>query len=218
MDGWTNEDNIAFYESDEILDVLKGYATIAGFDKHCDVALISHLLLDAKSIIDIGAGYGRVLDYLIEKNYQGQLYALERSARYCKELRNKFKDKVKVYESDIQSFNSFEKFQVAIWMWSGVSDFSREEQAHIFKKIFEMVNENGIFIMDTLLHSIKPINATMSDHQHYIVETHGHIAKGYIPSEEEIDDYSKALKLRKIEHVHYTTATGRERLLHIIYK
>lgn len=218
MEHWSNQDNIDFYEAEPILDVLKGYATVAGFDKHCDAALISHLLLDAKSIIDIGAGYGRTLTYLIENDYSGELYALERSKRYCNILRDSFNNKVTIFETDIQSFNTDKKFEVAIWMWSGISDFSKTEQPQVFKKIFDMICDGGVFILDTLLHSIKPINALTANNQQYLIESHSYKAKGYIPSEDEIDEYAKSINYNKIEHIHYATATGRERVLHIIFK
>lgn len=218
MDRWTNQDNNAFYEAEAIVDVLKGYAKIAGFDKHCDVAMVSHLLFDAKSIIDIGAGYGRVIDYLLEKNYKGELFALERSPIYCDILNEKYKGRVNLFKSDIQSFTTDKKFEVAIWMWSGISDFAKAEQAFVFNKIFDLISDGGVLILDTLLHSIKPVNAIESNNQYYLIQSGEHKVQGYIPSEAEINEYAKNKHFKSIEHLHYATATGRQRVLHIIFK
>jgi hypothetical protein len=72
-----NEFNIKAYNNEQALQCLQKIATIGGLDNCCDVKLIENYLYNANNILEVGAGYGRVLEHLIKINLEGKVYAVE---------------------------------------------------------------------------------------------------------------------------------------------
>src|SRR5579871_1636617 len=84
-DNWRNEDLIDFYEKIP-LNIFRDFAIAGGFEEGCDVDLVYPYIADVGSVLDLGAGYGRVTKRLIKNGYQGEINIVERSNELCKYL------------------------------------------------------------------------------------------------------------------------------------
>jgi SAM-dependent methyltransferase len=212
---WNNSDNAAYYENIPI-ETIRSFAAIGGFENGCDIDVIYNYIKDKKTIFDVGAGYGRALAKLIIKGYAGELYALERSESFYNYLQTNFADRVVIYKGDINTFAPKQKFDVILWLWSVVSDFPKGEQLAILKRLCDWLLPNGIFIMDTILHTVKLADDFAMDGQNYVETTNFGAVRGYLPSREEIANYAKQLGIKYLKQIDYITDTGRPRILHLL--
>ena len=97
-----------------------------------------------KNILDIGAGLGLFLIELKKKWPKSNLFALEPSKSMAEKCRN---NNINVYETTIEKINIKKKFDV-------ITCFELFEHIYdpglFLKKIFKLLNKNGIFYFTTL--------------------------------------------------------------------
>ncbi len=217
--GWTNYDNISFYET-ITLEAFQRLALIAGLANCCDLTLIQSYISKTTSILEVGAGYGRVINHLIEQNFSGKISAIERSNKFYKILSSKYHNKAKILQMDIHDLDPLkQKFGLVLWMWSGMADFAKSEQPLILSKLMSLVKKDGFLIFDTLAHSSVPLNAIYNKGQEFTITSNGDIAnQTYSASLKEIETYATKIGYKKVQHIEYKTDTGRTRFLHIIHK
>ncbi len=218
IQNWSNYDNAQFYENKLTTKKLKDFSSLGGLDEGSDVNLIMPYLNTATSVLEVGAGYGRVVDLLIKRGFKGKISAIERSGTFVKILNKKFKRKITLYHNTILNFESNDKFDVILWLWSGISDFCKPEQLSTIKCLSSYLKPNGRFFIDTLVHSKNPANAidgdNQTDNQTYLIEIESQKVYGYMPSPKEMKEYAKSTGFQNIEYCEYKTKTGRLRNLH----
>jgi len=214
---WKNDDNAQYYENLPN-GTLQNFAKLGGLDTYCDLELIRPHIMQANSILEVAAGYGRVLDGLIQMGYQNKIVAIERCEKFYPLLK-KYSEKnpaITTVHSDIRTFNPNEKFDLILWLWSGMCDFTREEQSSILKNLALQLHPKGIMILETMPCSVIPKNAVCSIERLSVI--HGgrnSYLYVYTPSLAEVDNYAKNLGL-KVQHIPYLTPTNRPRILHVL--
>jgi len=211
---WNNDDNANFYESIDI-ETLRQFAIQGGFENGCDVDVVWPYINLSSRILITGAGYGREIRHILNRGYNGELYAIERSKKLCKYLTDTFNHRIELVNADIRTYNFKEKFDVITSFWSGISDFAKNEQMSFLSCLAGLLNKEGYIILETLLHSLIPTNSSVAWEQSYIIPGKYYNVHGYIPSIAEINDYAKALHLNA-KHIPYITTTNRQRVIHIL--
>jgi SAM-dependent methyltransferase len=211
---WGNDDNATYYESIPI-ETLTKYATLGGFECGCDVDIIFDLIVSSKSILEIGAAYGRVLHSLLKRGYSGNLYGIERSKQFYDYLTKNYGSLVNIIHGDIKTFNPQIKFDTVMWMWGGIADFPQEDQSLILKKLSGWLEKDGKLIVDTISHTTTLAPEFTFEDQTYVERTENGIAYGYVPTSEEIAEYAKSFGFES-EHLPYKTKTNRPRIMHIL--
>lgn len=213
--GWTNDDNQrAYYNQPAIKQVLPGFAELGGLHGGCDIDAAFDYIAGAKRLLEVGAGYGRVVDALLRRGFQGAVDVVERSQVFCGELK-RFGDKITVHHQDVRAFKPDEPYDVVLSMWSGISDFPSAEQASLVETLSGFLCIGGRLILDTSVAGQKPLNARFATEQAYSIFKDGCAAKGYIPSEAEMLAYAKNASLVVVQHFTYITATQRQRKLYV---
>lgn len=212
---WQNSDNSEYYENIPV-ENLKDFAIRGGFENGCDIDLIFPYISESNSIIEVGAGYGRVLNHLLRKDYKGKLYAVERSKNLFEHLSCHFKNKVNLINADAKYLALVEKVDTILWMWSNISEFPKNEQEAVLNHLSQWLNPNGLLVVETILHTLVPKNVDLVDGQSYIVYSEYGTAYGYTPSSEEIQVYANRIGFKNVNKISYKTDTGRERILHLL--
>lgn len=212
---WKNKDSVEFFEKIPI-DLFRNWAIEGGFDDGCDVDLIYPYIINTDSLLEIGAAYGRVLKILLKKGYSGKIYAIERSKNFYNYLNKHYSGRATITHTSVQTFEPNNKVDAILWMWSGLGDFSKEEQLPILKRISTWLKPNGFLILETLLHTLKPINATKDQKEYFAIFSKYGTLYNYKPSKSEIYEYGKKLGFRHIKQIDYETVTKRQRILHIL--
>jgi len=211
-----NDKNQIFYNNIGIAPFLE-LSEKGGFSAYKDLALISPFLKDTDDILELGAGYGRCLDYFIAKNHQGKLTGVEYSKTLVDFLTHKFNDKAEIIHADIKALSLNRLFNVALWMWSGIIDFSKEEQVVSCKRIFDHLKPGGILVLDLPRIGVQTI-ANHLDQQHLVFNTSFGEINAFIPSDEDIEFIKGTARFESVQKILYETTTDKKRTLYRFYK
>ena len=211
---WTNQSNNHMYE-DMPIKFFEDVAAQGGLDDCCDLKSIDHYIKPARSVLEVGAGYGRVLSYITKTYNKNHLSGIERNEKLYKFLVTKFPH-VKIILADINNFKAESKFDLILWMWGGLSEFSQYEQLHTFSKLISNLDKNGYLIFDTILPDCKTIQANNLNDGNYVIQTEYGNDFIYLPSEQEISDYVKKLNVHLVEKIIYATKTKKKRHLYVL--
>jgi SAM-dependent methyltransferase len=214
---WSNSDNKQFYENVPVEEFEK-YTIIGGFENGCDIDVIyNRFLKNAASIVDVGAGYGRVLKHILDHGYSGKLIAIERSCNFYSRLYKNFSGRADLFNCSVADFKKAEVADVVLCMWSMLSEWPKDEQISTLRHISTFCKPGGIIILENLSHLIAPVNMENYNQQYYeSITEHGSVC-GYTASTDEIKEYAHTLNMPKTEHIEYTTSTGRQRIIHILW-
>lgn len=212
---WTNSCNASFYSKMPI-SYFKKKAIEGGLDNGCDVKAVIKYIKNARSILEVGAGYGRALDYIIKSGFKGELVALEREPKLCKILKKKFKQ-VQVICDDIRSVKFEKKFDLIIWLWTGLWEFSKYEQVPALANLVSYLNVDGFLIFDLIPITCRTINAISLDKNNKIISAPHGDDYTYTPSHTEIKQYAQRLG-RGMRTITYKTKTGKTKILYIFYR
>lgn len=213
---WNNTNNATTYQKIS-LDYFRKEASQGGLDNGCDIKAITKYIKNSRSILEVGAGYGRVLNYIIESEFKGELFALEREPKLCRFLKKQF-PQIPIIHADIRQFKIKHKFDLILWMWASLSEFSRAEQQPTLKKLISHLNINGFLIFDLIPINCKTISAVAYDKHNKVISTPYGDDYIYLPSHHEIKLYTQKLNLRKKEIITYKTRTNKKRNLHVLQK
>lgn len=215
---WCNEDNQrGFYCKKSIAEKILGYAELAGLATGCDVDCIFEHIKEAKSLLEIGGGYGRVVQRLLERQFSGSIDVVESSPVLGEEL-EKFGPKLQLHLTDIAQFQPGRQYAAILSLWSGISDFAKHEQLPLMQRLSDLLLDGGKLIMDTSLCHQKPIYTRLLDSQSYVVFQEGYVAHGYIPSQREMAWYASEVGLTEVSAFVYETESKRQRMMYIFQK
>lgn len=216
ISAWSNSDNADFYKKISI-DSFKTEAVQGGIDDGCDVAAATKYISNAKSILEVGAGYGRVIERLFHLGVNGEIYAVERDPKLCDFLKQRY-PKITVFCEDIRRLKLKNKVDLIMWMWASLCEFSKSEQPEIIKKLASFLNHNGIMVLELIPITDKTTNAINVDQHNRVKQSiHGY-DYGYFPSSLEINNYINQAHLLQREIINYKTKTNKVRNLYIFQK
>ncbi|WP_131783707.1 class I SAM-dependent methyltransferase [Legionella gresilensis] len=221
---WNNNKNKDLFEKLPIA-FFEQTSKEIGLYNCCDVKLIDDFIDKANSILDVGTGWGRILDYLIKKRLNKQLYVAERSKQFLAHLKKKFGEQVTFIQGDLRDQNLPFKVDLILWMWAGIAEFNKQEQLQIFSKLASILNKRGHLILETSANAQdapKKNNLKMveqGEHHNVIEEKNSKILYYYyMPSAAQLKEYSQIAKFKSMKFIHYKTDTGVERILYIFEK
>ena len=211
-----NDKNIIFYNNIG-LDPFKELAEKGGFSTFKDLELISSFIPKNATILELGAGYGRCLDYFIQNHHAGKLIAVERSAHLYEYLTKKYNSTIELLNKDIKELVLQEKVDIALWMWSGIIDFAPAEQIESCRKIFNLLNKGGKLFIDVPMIGVQTI-ALHKDKQNLVLTTPYGEIEAYIPDEQDMENIRLKTGYERIEIINYSTATDKKRTIYILEK
>jgi SAM-dependent methyltransferase len=211
-----NENNFDFYRNLGV-DPFKKLAVIGGFNTFIDLELSYPFIKQAESILELGAGYGRCLDFFIAKGYEGKLIAVEQSSPLVQHLKEHYSPRVEILQEDIKTLQLKEKVDAALWMWSGIIDFSKEEQLKTTGHIVSLLNPGGKIIIDTPRIGFQTYATHSDEHRIHLDSSYGTL-DCYIPDEKEMGELKNKLNMKSLEVIHYLTATDKERTIYVLTK
>ncbi len=217
FNSWSNKDNIDSYNN-QPLGTLEKFTTSSNIADNKDIRVIyNKFIRSSNSVLELGAGYGRVLTELIICGYQGKLSCVERDYKFCNILRKNFSGIVNIHCTDILTLDLNEKFDLILWMWSGFAEFSQKEQSLVLQHITNFLENGGYLIIDTIFFTNDNLESALLEH-HYIKTKYG-VKYRYFPSYETICGYLNNLKLKMECIVKYSeTLTKKEKCLYILKK
>lgn len=215
---WTNRDNNEFYENVKA-DGLEKLAQLAGLISWCDLKIIKNYISNAKNIFEAGAGYGRVLDFLIDNNFNGEITAIDQCSNLFQFLQKRFSkyQNINLLHINIHNFYTKKPFDLILMLWSGIADYAPHEQISLLSKLKNLLSPGGKIIIDTLPKKVVPLHSKeLIQDQTYKLEFNGSAIHAYSITIDEIQKNALKVGLRSLDNYVYCTDTNRERILQIL--
>lgn len=211
-----NERNFNFYNQIGI-ETFQSLAQDGGFNTYVDLEIAYRYIQPNENIVEIGAGYGRCIEFLICKKHKGDIIAVEQSSKLCAYLRDKYQTSVEIIEGDIYKISFDNQIDSALWMWSGIIDFSLEEQAANVKHISNLLGAKGKLFIDIPRIGIQTIASHIDQQRIKLTTAFGEI-ECYIPLSSEVKEYANAAGFTRVDEINYETATDKKRTMYILKK
>lgn len=211
-----NDKNIDFYNKLGV-EPFQKLSKVGGFDSWVDLEIVYPFIDHASSIMELGAGYGRCLDFFLKKGFKGKLIAIEKAKSYLDHLNKVYAGKVEVLDADIKKLALDQKVDVILWMFSGIIDFSPEEQVACIKNLSKFLNPNGKLVVDVPRLGFKTY-ADHEDNQRLKFDSEYGLLECYIPSIEDMSRYMSEAGFSNFIRKDYMTATEKARTVYILEK
>ncbi|WP_448519913.1 class I SAM-dependent methyltransferase [Rhodoflexus sp.] len=210
-----NDANIDFYRRIGA-NKLREMAVLQGLERGPEIPLLMPFIRDAQLLIEIGAGYGRIVKALKTNGFKGKIVAQERCPELCQVLREECSQDAVIFEGDIKREHYPQNSDALLWMWSGMLEFTPEEQQAVIGQLFAHLNPGGVLALEIpreIRYVGKPI-----DERKIVVDTEWGRIDAYLPLEEELINYGLRAGFRHLETIHYQTDTGLKRSLYLFVK
>lgn len=214
---WANADNADFYKKMPISFFIE-VAIQGGLDDGCDVLAIGQYIKNAKSILEVGAGYGRVIDSILKQGFCGQLTAIERNPVLCQYLQNNFGNQTEIICNDLLKATFTGKYDLILWMWTGICEFSKTEQCLVINILSECLNKNGLLVIDTVPPECPTQNSLDYDKHNRVIATSYGNNYCYLPDSFDIAWYANSNRLKLSEKITYKTKTNKTNYLYLLQK
>ncbi|MDF2455280.1 MAG: hypothetical protein K0R51_1273 [Cytophagaceae bacterium] len=211
-----NDSNKIFYNTVP-LEVFQSLTQQGGFDQFVDLELIEKYLLPSARVMEVGAGFGRCIDFLLNRKHQAKILAIEQSPQLSKVLLEKYKDypNVQVIHDDIKTIEVEDKVDVVLWLFSGMLDFAKEEQPVVLKRLRSFLKNEGKLFLD-IPQLAELTVAKYTGAQDIVMETpYGNITT-FLPSFADIENYATQAGFSKVSVIHYLTKTEKKRSIYML--
>ncbi len=213
---WMNQDNADFYNASGV-SLLQSTAERGGMASAPDVGLIWDQIRDSKFILDVGSGYGRSVGNLIQRDYQGCIDSVERSESLYQDLRTLESDNVRTYCSDIFKYQTDQKYDAILCMFSTITDFSKHEQKELVQYLSKFLKDkHSKMFFEAFPAGRLPLNCSTDDGSSYHSQYESHELNGYLPSLFDFFDYAQEIGMRVKQEL-YLTTTGRVRAMFEVF-
>lgn len=214
-----NNDNYRFYNKFPIEEFVK-YSESAGLDTCVDLDLIRSKieLFNSESILEIGAGFGRVIQYLLKNKFQGKITAIERNPIFYAHLANEYGHAVTLHKIDVKELTNELTVDVILFLWAGMEEFNAEELKNLLSIFKRILKEDGCIFMDCVPwdSDVSNSNSDEVNGQYSKIIYNDEIYLAFTPTEEEFVQWAHKAGFSDIEILPYTTTTNRKRLMYKI--
>ncbi len=189
----------------------------AGLKEGCDVELAEPFISRSGRLIDIGAGTGRTIKTLRRLDFSNEIYALERSAAFIEELQKIKDQRLHISYGDMFEGDLPSGIATALWLFSGITDFSPSEQQQMIAKIWQCLSPGGYLVIDSVQIEAEN-NGVAIDKQVHEIRTDFALWRGFVPSDGEIRQWAINAGFREFRTLPYRSSTLRKRNLFLLRK
>ena len=172
------------------------------------------------SILEIGVGFGRVGEWLTTHYPHIDYTGLDFSVPGVEHCRRSLQanDHRRFILDDILNFSENNRFDVALWPWSGLFELSNDDKPKALRNIFKALRPDGVLMMDF------PKQVTGREKLVYkdrgIVEQHSEFGyvRNQLLSTEELDQLLGREGFVPVDEIRYVSDSGYERFVKIVRK
>lgn len=215
---WLNWNNFDFYNrlpKKEFRDAL----SLSGLNSCADMILIQSHIDNATHILEIGAGLGRVTQYLCKNSNGAVVEAIEYSDKLYKHLCS-LNLSAAIHHADALRFEPKEAFDLIVLPWACFTEFNPEEQLQLLHHLNDISTREATICIDLIMPNIIPVNACESSGQYHSLKCGKFelTLDTYLPSDEEMSYLASECGFINYHNISYVTETERLRKMHIMHK
>lgn len=192
-------------------------AETCSVDDNCDIAQTMPYIKPNSTILDFGAGYGRVIEFLTRHLPKAKLYSIETCERLYKLVARKYPNCTTIYGNILDDDNPLQSIEYdnALIMWGTITSFAKQEQYLLVKRLCQSLKKNGLLFIDVpIIGKVNHINEINS----IINNCNGNSLYFHMPTKKDIAIYTKENKVTLTKTIKYTTKKKSSRLIYILKK
>jgi len=192
-----------FYEASHILERLSGYYEKSHI-KEADLHLLRLYIAQSGRILEVGPGFGRVLDFLLTVSAgSSSITAIEASELIYRQLSLRYGSQVNLQYGDVLTAPLSGNFDLALLLWGTIVDFSKSEQILLLRRLGGQLSSCGYLVVDLLKAPGVSQVATSCQGQELAIIESGAQQRGYLPSVSELVQQAKQVGLQLHELLSY---------------
>ena len=146
-----NPENLHFYSQPEVIEWLEGVRTthFSG-DNVYDMRIFSPYYMHAKNLLELGAGYGRCIDYLLAQKFDGNITGVDYSPVMCGNLQTRYQNAphVRIIRQSILDYDTPERYDAVLAMFSVFMEFSNSEHEALLRNLHRLMQDGANLIID----------------------------------------------------------------------
>lgn len=169
---------------------LKDKARRVGLSDCSDLQALMPYLSHKNHILDVGAGYGRVLNYLDQRGFKN-IEGIDYVPHFIQEA-SKVNEHIRLYRGDFLTYVFNNKYDVVFMLWAFIMEFDRATQLRLIRKGLQILAPQGILVVE-LIDNQLPDECSSTEDGIIELDMDGYPFNGVITSVEDI----KAI-LRKV--------------------
>ena len=211
--GDNNESDYYTISPQELLD----HSYNLGIFDNSDIEILyDPYIKNLKNILEVGGGYGRVIDSILLRGYQGEISVIEKNPVLFEYLDKKYlnKKQINITKGSILSCNFISKFQASFFLWSVFAEFSCSEQYVVLENLISAMEPSGLIFIEFPDFSQ---NVFHNNEYHYVtVAINDRKIKLSFPSEKKLKQTIKDLPISILSIKKYKTTKGYNRKIFIL--
>ena len=188
-----------------------------GLNTGIDIDTIYPLIKDAKTILEFGAGYGRVINFLRKKGFANEYIGIERIDSLVKYLHENYPNEATILHQDIREIEIENHPNVILWLWSGILELTPEEQKSTIQEAYDLLAPNGLLIIEAPFKKIYKVGA-LEGEKSVRVEMDWGVLNAYFVTTDDIESYASSIGFSNFEYKTYQTTTDLERVFYLLRK
>ena len=207
-----NQQNQQYYSHFRKHD-LDHYLNAAGLSTNKDLLLILPHIELANSILIVGGGFGREIDFIQAHNHCANISVVERNADYIDYMRGNHKNCTYFCE-DILNWTPTEKFDVVLLLFGMIQEFSADEIPQLFEILAASLSKDGTVMIDGMASLQSTERFTFHDHNYFEMEHENCVLKANVYSHSKLAKLASHTPLKLKHSLPYITDTGMQRCMH----
>ena len=218
---WTPQANRIYYDNVAVKG-LEEWAVIKGLASGKDLDVIKQEISESlrryKTILEIGAGNGRIIEWLLKKGTRPTIIAIEQSAVLAGTLREKYRniETISIIETNILNLVPSFSCDLALWMWSGFLELKPEEKKVALAIVFSILKDKGKLVID-LPRQIQESSLSQSGDFLKVTDEYGTFF-AHLISDEALKGMAKEAGFKRERSIIYKTDTNIERISFLLEK
>ena len=210
--------NYGFYEGMKLENFMH-FAELTGFDTGIDIDVIYPYIKDFGRIVELGAGYGRAIDFLRKKGFAGEIVAVERIEHLIDYLKEHYGGHIQeCICQDITRISLDQPADAIIWLWSGILELSVPNQEKSINKLYQCIKPGGLLALESPYKQVRIVGQQKENERHIQLRTDWGELNAYLPTDQELRKYAKEAGFKSVDTVSYTSRTGLDRMFYIMRK
>ncbi|GJM61148.1 class I SAM-dependent methyltransferase [Persicobacter diffluens] len=208
--------NRSFYDEMKI-QKLQEFAKLTGFSDGTDIQTLYPMLQNAQTIVELGSGYGRGLAFLKQKGFLGKLIGIERAPHFVSYANEQLAGHSQSHCQDLMEDIQIPHCDALLWLWSGLMEFSADEQANRIHYFSQFLRPEGKFFIDLPFQEVSIVGEYQDEKSLILQQPWGKLY-AFQPNDLDMDRFALKAQLKVLSPIIYATSKGYQRKIYIFQK
>lgn len=217
---WKTSENTGFYDNAPA-GAVDSFAEKAGIRDGDDLRQVETILgaelhLTNLKILEVGAGQGRVVHWLLNRFPHAEITAIDHSEANVATCTNRFKGflgRIKILRKNVLNLDGVDPVHLALWMFTGLGEVPPKLRLLVFRQLYTVLKPGGYLAVDMAVTLSKHVSTTESIDGFFEVSAPWGKLNYHIATPEQIKEYAATAGLTFFRDAIYRTSSDTQRYI-----